>query len=380
MRYSAKTYISLLPLTIGVILACSSDMSLSNAMGLLCAFGSALIFVSSNIFFKKVMPSNSTVSTHKLDKLNLLFYSSSMAFVLMIPIWMYYDLPALLALVNNPTHVAHPSHGHGHRSVIWAFFANGTVHFAQNIIAFILLAQTSPVTYSIASLIKRVAVICIAIVWFAQPVHALQGFGIALTFGGLYMYNQAKSDVEQGERAVRRVAAARNLELPSNRGEITPTPTPPPVAAVNTPVGIASGYGRPHAAPTAAAAPQHKSTFAPPPQAPTYPHARPAPVHIPPPPSSYSHTHETPNLRIKVTPAPTDEKPGAQGSPFELYPSPPPSLDSPPPGADGAAPWPAPQTQTHAQARPQRRGSMATGHGPPRYHDPAPARRATVVA
>ncbi|EPS92679.1 hypothetical protein FOMPIDRAFT_1056653, partial [Fomitopsis schrenkii] len=61
----------------------------------------------------------------------------------------------------------------------------------------------------------RVAIICIqvAIVRFAQPVHALQGFGIALTFGGLYMYNQAKSDVEQGERTVRRVAAARNLEL-----------------------------------------------------------------------------------------------------------------------------------------------------------------------
>lgn len=376
MRYSAKTYLSLLPLTIGVILACSSDMSLSNAMGLLCAFGSALIFVSSNIFFKKVVPSNSTVSSHKLDKLNLLFYSSSMAFVLMIPIWICYDLPALLALVNDPTHVVHPNHDQGHHSVVWAFFANGTVHFAQNIIAFILLAQTSPVTYSIASLIKRVAVICIAIVWFSQPVHVLQGFGIALTFGGLYMYNQAKSDVEQGERAVRRVAAARNLELPSNRGELMPASTPAPVASVNMPIGIASGYGRSHAVPTTTAAPQHKSAFAPPPHIPAYTQPRPASGRIPPPPTSYSQTHETPNLRIKVTPASTDEKPGAQGTPFELYPSPPPSLDSPPPGTDGAAPWPAPQTQ----ARPQRRGSMTTGHSAPRHYDPTPVGRATVVS
>ncbi|TFY53744.1 hypothetical protein EVJ58_g9279 [Rhodofomes roseus] len=219
VRYSAKTYISLLPLTLGVILACSSDLSLSNAMGILCAFGSALIFVSSNIFFKKVMPSNSAVSAHKLDKLNLLFYSSSMAFVLMIPIWIYYDLPALLTLLRDPGHVAHPSHGHGHHSVARAFFANGTVHFAQNIIAFILLAQTSPVTYSIASLIKRVAVICIAIVWFAQPVHALQAAGIALTFGGLYLYNQAKGDVEQGERSMRRVARGERRRCrPAVRG------------------------------------------------------------------------------------------------------------------------------------------------------------------
>lgn len=104
VRYSPKTYISLFPLTIGVMLACSREMmSLSNAVGLLCAFGSALVFVSSNIFFKKIMPSgsNASASSHKLDKLNLLFYSSSMAFVLMIPIWLYYDLPALLAWVPS---------------------------------------------------------------------------------------------------------------------------------------------------------------------------------------------------------------------------------------------------------------------------------------
>ena len=90
---------------IGVMLACSFDISASNAVGLLCAFGSAIVFVSSNIFFKKIMPTGSATSHHKLDKLNLLFYSSSMAFLLMIPIWMYTDLPRFMA-----THQADPSH------------------------------------------------------------------------------------------------------------------------------------------------------------------------------------------------------------------------------------------------------------------------------
>lgn len=67
------------------MLVCTSDMSVSNAIGLLCAFGSAIVFVSQNIFFKKIVPSGpSAQSSHKLDKLNLLFYSSSMAFLLMI--------------------------------------------------------------------------------------------------------------------------------------------------------------------------------------------------------------------------------------------------------------------------------------------------------
>jgi len=62
------------------------------------------------------------------------------------------------------------------------FFMNGTVHFGQNILAFSILQSTSPVTYSIASLIKRVAVIIIAIIWFSQPVNAVQAMGICLTF------------------------------------------------------------------------------------------------------------------------------------------------------------------------------------------------------
>ena len=208
-------------------------MSASNFIGLLCAFGSALIFVSSNIFFKKVMPSpsksnNHPTSAHKLDKLNLLLYSSGMAFLLMIPMWLYYDLPIFL---SSSTAISHPTHGHAApHSVTYYFFMNGTVHFAQNIIAFVILSSTSPVTYSIASLIKRVAVICIAIAWFAQNVHPVQGLGIVMTFVGLWMYNNAKGDVEKGENKMRRVEAARDLMLPTTNFQIKVTPPSAPTS------------------------------------------------------------------------------------------------------------------------------------------------------
>lgn len=199
-------------------------MSASNYVGLLCAFGSALVFVSSNIFFKKIMPSHGahsqqgSAASHKLDKLNLLLYSSGMAFILMVPIWLYYDLAPLLALRSDPGHVAHPKHQAAH-SVTYYFFMNGTVHFGQNLIAFIILSSTSPVTYSIASLIKRVVVILIAIAWFNQSVHPIQAVGIVLTFAGLWMYNNAKSDVEKGERKAQRVEAIREGMLPVTRGD-----------------------------------------------------------------------------------------------------------------------------------------------------------------
>ncbi|CCA75048.1 related to SLY41 protein [Serendipita indica DSM 11827] len=223
VKYSTSTYVSLLPLTVGVMLACTFDMSASNFLGLLCAFGSAIIFVSSNIFFKKIMPTNSSGlnQPHRLDKINLLFYSSGMAFILMIPIWLYYDLFSLINRWSSGSIVAANRHvvNSGH-SVTYYFFANGTVHFLQNIIAFAILATTSPVTYSIASLIKRIAVICIAIAWFSQPVHPVQGLGILLTFGGLWLYNRAKGDVERGEKQARRVEAMRDLAIPVSKEEI----------------------------------------------------------------------------------------------------------------------------------------------------------------
>lgn len=312
VSYSARTYISLLPLTIGVMLVCTFDVSRSNLIGLLCAFGSALVFVTSNIFFKKVMPSGGNqTSSHKLDKLNLLFYSSGMAFLLMIPIWLYCDLPLLMAAHNEPEHVVHPGKGHdAAHSVAYYFFVNGTVHFAQNIIAFIILSSTSPVTYSIASLIKRVAVICIAIVWFAQSVHPVQGFGIGMTFVGLYMYNQAKGDVEKGESKMRRVEAARDMRLPLTAEPMIKLDIPlAPVETQN--ISVTSAHNRSWANPS----PTNRAFIST--DLPTEKE-----------PISYSQTHAHPNLHIKIHPPSLPVSPN--DSNLDSYPSPPASIDSPP--------------------------------------------------
>jgi solute carrier family 35 protein E1 len=236
VSYSSKTYLSLLPLTIGVMLATTFDISGANIMGLLCAFGSAIVFVSSNIFFKKIMPSHTSpsreTSTQKLDKINLLLYSSGMAFLLMIPLWIFYDLPSIMYGPPPPMKAGIKPH-----NIPLYFFMNGTVHFGQNILAFSILQNTSPVTYSIASLIKRVAVIIIAIIWFSQPVHPVQAMGICLTFVGLWMYNSAKESVERGEIKMQRVEASRNLMLPTSQEESTfmspATFTVPSVATVD---------------------------------------------------------------------------------------------------------------------------------------------------
>lgn len=287
------------------MLASTFDASASSSVGLLCAVGSAIIFVSSNIFFKKVVPSGSHASSHRLDKVNLLFYSSGAAFFFMVPLWSFTDLPRLLAALDNQAHIIHPNRGHSSiHTLTYHFTVNGLAHFAQNIIAFVILSSTSPVTYSIASLVKRIWVICMAILWFNQSVHAIQAIGIGLTFVGLYMYNAAKSDVEKGEIKLKRVVATRDMMLPSNRVEeqLLNGCTPP------SPVSSATGI-------------KSRPQYSLPPPANTQ--LRSLDMHNGPLEKNLS-AHVSPlNLSVTFT------KRVGITLPVEPYPSPPPSVDSP---------------------------------------------------
>ncbi|PWY97094.1 TPT-domain-containing protein [Testicularia cyperi] len=211
VNYSSKTYVSLLPLTAGVMMACTGfSFSANDVTGFGAALGSTCIFVAQNIYSKKLLrkgennPGIPGTDSEKLDKINILFYTSGCSIVLMIPMALYYDGAAMF---SRPSWVATPEWPLDRGSlVLWLLLCNGLVHFAQNILAFNVLAMVSPVTYSIASLLKRIFVIVLAIFWFHQSVSLLQWIGIALTFYGLWMYNDSKTrdDVDKGEKHVSR--------------------------------------------------------------------------------------------------------------------------------------------------------------------------------
>ncbi|WFD28039.1 hypothetical protein MNAN1_003047 [Malassezia nana] len=186
--YSMRTYISLVPLMTGVVLACSSlsKNKREDMVGFAAALGSTLIVVAQNIYSKKLLKPAVSVATNaheKLDKVNILFYSSACSIVLMLPMYLYYDAGSMLVHASQPLSLR----------ALYLLTTNGVVHFAQNLLAFQVLAHVSPVTYSVANLFKRVFVILVAIAWFGQQVSVLQWVGITLTFVGLYLYNDAKN-------------------------------------------------------------------------------------------------------------------------------------------------------------------------------------------
>ncbi|KAF9348870.1 suppressor of loss of ypt1 [Mortierella sp. AD094] len=214
--YSREVYISLVPLTAGVMLACRLSLEFNNLVGLICALASTLVFVTQNVFTKKILFSTKatklgglgnkestkeddsveeggSTNAQKLDKINILFYSSTMAAICMIPIWLYAEGMGLMFPDESGVYHHATGHSSGFWAVSWLLFLNGVSHFFQNVLAFSVLALTSPVTYSIASLVKRIVVIVASIIYFHQTLGTTQWTGVALTFWGLWLYNSAKN-------------------------------------------------------------------------------------------------------------------------------------------------------------------------------------------
>lgn len=249
IRYSIPTYLSLVPLTLGVIMACSASFG-GNFVGLTYAFGSAVLFVTQNIVSKKIFndaakaeADGTPIGRRKPDKLNLLCYSSALAFLFTAPIWLWSEGFSIAAdfwrdysidLRERPG-----SLDHGRLAVEFIF--NGTFHFLQSLVAFVLLGMVSPVTYSVASLIKRVVVIMFAIVWFGNPMTTIQGCGFGLTFLGLYLYDRT-SDAAKKDKHAREKEESKDHLLPLNVADAKKSDGPQ--GYTQSPMGMDESGGR----------------------------------------------------------------------------------------------------------------------------------------
>ena len=204
-------------------MACSASFA-GNFVGLTYAFGSAILFVTQNIVSKKIFNEAARaeqdglpVARRKPDKLNLLCYSSALAFLITCPIWLWSEGFSIFAdyIHDGSIDLRQRPGSLDHGRLALEFIFNGTFHFGQSLVAFVLLGMVSPVTYSVASLIKRVAVIMFAIVWFGNPMTGVQGFGFAMTFLGLYLYDRT-SDASRADKKARAKGESAQPLLPIN--------------------------------------------------------------------------------------------------------------------------------------------------------------------
>lgn len=199
VQFPLVTYLSLLPLVLGIMLTCykprkaAASYGDSYVSGLIYAFISMVIFVSQNIFAKKrltydspaestgsELPSYKRTEEKKLDKLTILLFCSVIGFLFTLPVYVLSEYQNGSFSLSQMT-----------ASISCLVVLNGVSHFMQSLLAFSLLGTVSPINYSIANIMKRIAVILFAFMWESSfSFSGTQSYGIVLTVAGLYCYDR----------------------------------------------------------------------------------------------------------------------------------------------------------------------------------------------
>ncbi|KAJ1677786.1 hypothetical protein EV182_005442 [Spiromyces aspiralis] len=191
-KYSRSTIVSLYMLVFGVGLTCYKAASLT-LIGFAYSLMASIAYACGTILNKKLLGSGrqqqQQQQQQRVGKLSIIFHTSIMSMIFLIPVW----LGSGEQNVIHSIFAAQTVSSGRPRHLIWLVLFNSLVHFAQVILSIKLLSMTTAVSYSIASLFKRVFVIVVAIVWFRQSVTATQAFGLIVTFCGLYLYDRAKA-------------------------------------------------------------------------------------------------------------------------------------------------------------------------------------------
>jgi len=178
---SIPVLLTLIPIVGGVAAASLSEPTF-NWGGFLSAMGSNLTFQSRNVLSKKLMIGKRST----LDNINLFSIITIMSTFLLAPVTLFtegfkFTNSSMTAMgIIDPTAI-----------VMKALVAGMCFHAYQQV-SYMILQRVSPVTHSIGNCIKRVIVIVVSVIVFANPVTAQNAVGTGIALLGVFAYSQAK--------------------------------------------------------------------------------------------------------------------------------------------------------------------------------------------
>lgn len=171
IRHSWTVYFSLLPIVLGVAVATVTEISF-DMIGLLSALCATGGFAIITIFSKAALKDTG------MHHLRLLHKLGSMAALMFLPIWLLVDAPKIPGELNS--------------DIMLLLAVDGVLHWLQNILAFTLLKLVTPLTYAVANVTKRIAVISVSLLLLKNPVTLTNLGGMLMAILGVFCYNRAK--------------------------------------------------------------------------------------------------------------------------------------------------------------------------------------------
>lgn len=114
--------------------------------------------------------------SNDIDKLSLIYWSNWVALLTLIPLWLIIESHKIS--LDFSTFL----------KSFYILALNGVSHFLQSVGSVSVLDQTTPLTFSISNVLKRIVIIFGSILYFRNSISFLSKIGMIIAFTGSFLY------------------------------------------------------------------------------------------------------------------------------------------------------------------------------------------------
>ncbi|XP_022961269.1 probable sugar phosphate/phosphate translocator At3g11320 isoform X2 [Cucurbita moschata] len=177
-REAWLTYVTLIPVVTGVVIASGSEPSFHLFGFLICVAATAARALKSVL--QGILLS---AEGEKLNSMNLLLYMAPMAVVFLLPATLFMEdnvVGITIALARDDV------------KIIWYLLFNSSLAYFVNLTNFLVTKHTSALTLQVLGNAKGAVAVVVSILIFRNPVSVTGMFGYTLTVMGVILYSEAK--------------------------------------------------------------------------------------------------------------------------------------------------------------------------------------------
>ncbi|KAB2098434.1 hypothetical protein ERO13_A01G224800v2 [Gossypium hirsutum] len=172
------TYLTLLPVVAGVIIASGAEPSFHLFGFLMCV--SATAARASKSVLQAILLSS---EEEKLNAMNLLMYMAPIAVVILLPATLLMErnvIAITIAIARKDT------------IVVYYLLFNSSLAYFVNLTNFLVTKHTSALTLQVLGNAKGAVAVVVSIIIFKNPVSLMGMLGYSLTVVGVLLYNESK--------------------------------------------------------------------------------------------------------------------------------------------------------------------------------------------
>ncbi|ONK61879.1 uncharacterized protein A4U43_C08F34520 [Asparagus officinalis] len=172
------TYLTLVPVVTGVIIASGGEPSFHLFGFIMCVSATAARALKTVV--QGILLSS---DGEKLNSMNLLLYMAPIAVIFLLPATLYMEenvIAITLAL------------GREDIKIIWYLLFNSALAYFVNLTNFLVTKHTSALTLQVLGNAKGAVAVVVSILIFRNPVSVTGMLGYSLTVFGVFLYSEAK--------------------------------------------------------------------------------------------------------------------------------------------------------------------------------------------